>query len=222
MENDGNEGFSSAFFKMRELSLGYLVARAIYVVVELGIPSFLKDGPLHIEVLAEKTKSNAETLKRLLYFLSTTQGIFSLKKSDIVEHNDLSASLCSSTLHDYILMINSHKNLHAVDQLLYSIQTGLPSFKKVHGCSIWEYYSKHPEDAATFNRTMSSMTRMIVPLILKAYNWKDAKTIVDVGGGDGTLLISILCENPKVNGILLDLPHTASRFEKKILKVVQT
>src|SRR5882757_3062441 len=49
---------------------GYRISQAIYVVVELGIPDLLAEGPRHCDELATETNTHAPTLYRILRFLA--------------------------------------------------------------------------------------------------------------------------------------------------------
>jgi SAM-dependent methyltransferase len=86
-----------------------------------------------------------------------------------------------------------------------TIRTGEVAFDRTHGTSFFDYLAKHPDDAAVFDAAMSSFVQLI-PGILAAYDFSRFERVVDVGGGQGTLLHEILSANPKLHGILADLP----------------
>src|SRR5207249_3353246 len=46
--------------------------------------------------------------------------------------------------------------------------------------------------------------------VLKAYDFSEIRTLVDVGGGHGLLLATILKTSTEMRGILFDLPHAAA------------
>ncbi len=52
--------------------------------------------------------------------------------------------------------------------------------------------------------------------IVSAYDWGALGQVVDVGGGDGTLLIALLNEYPTLRGTVVDLPPTAETARKMI------
>ena len=43
---------------------------------------------------------------------------------------------------------------------------------------------------------------------LAAVAWRDGETVVDVGGGNGALLLELLSRRPGLRGIVFDLPET--------------
>jgi hypothetical protein len=101
------------------------------------------------------------------------------------------------------------EHYRAWGELLYSVRTGEPAFQKVHGMPVWEYYERHPENAATFQEVMATLTGMVDSEVLQGADCADASVIVEVGGGHGDLLSSLLARCPQARGILLDLPHHA-------------
>jgi len=72
---------------------------------------------------------------------------------------------------------------------------------------IWKYFQKNPEDAAVFNDSMSGMTAAVNEAITSRYDFSEFKKVVDVGGGHGALITSILQKNPQAKGVLLDAPE---------------
>jgi orsellinic acid C2-O-methyltransferase len=100
--------------------------------------------------------------------------------------------------------------------LLYSVETGEPAFHHVFGMDSFSYMAQHPNEAANFDKAMSDFTRQIAIAVAGAYNFSTLRTIVDVGGGDGTLLVGILSANPSLRGILFEQAHVAERAKEQI------
>ena len=91
--------------------------------------------------------------------------------------------------------------------LLHSVETGEPSFQHVFGLSLFDYYAQHPEEAELFNHMMTEWTASVAPTVAAAYDFSATQTLVDVGGGHGQMLASILQAHPTLHGVLFDLPH---------------
>jgi predicted O-methyltransferase YrrM len=87
------------------------------------------------------------------------------------------------------------------------VETGEPSFQHVFGLKTWDYYAQHPEEAALFNNMMTEWTSSLAPTVAGAYDFSATQTLVDVGGGHGQMLASILQAHPTLHGVLFDLPH---------------
>src|ERR1700674_5904920 len=81
----------------------------------------------------------------------------------------------------------------------------------------WAYLAGHPEANETFNQAMTSWSSQLDRAVLAAYDFGQFDTLVDVGGGDGRLLATILQAHPRLRGVLFDQPHVvegaASVFE---------
>lgn len=95
----------------------------------------------------------------------------------------------------------------AAGELLMSVKTGKTAFDSVFGEGHFEYLGKHPEESETFNTMMAQMLRASpTRRSIERYDFTGRKTVVDVGGGVGELLASVLLRNPHLMGILYDLP----------------
>jgi tRNA A58 N-methylase Trm61 len=92
-------------------------------------------------------------------------------------------------------------------ELLDAVKTGGSPFEKVFGMDLFEYYETHPVSGAVFNEGMSITTQHDIPDILRNYDFSGGNTFVEIGGGLGNLLFSILKSQPCKNGILYDAPH---------------
>lgn len=58
------------------------------------------------------------------------------------------------------------------------------------------------------------MLEVDASLVVSAYDWGALGDVVDVGGGDGTLLIALLNEYRALRGTVVDLPATAETARK--------
>jgi orsellinic acid C2-O-methyltransferase len=74
----------------------------------------------------------------------------------------------------------------------------------------------NPEEAAIFDNAMANFTRQIAPVVAAAYDFSGFGTIVDIGGGNGVLLEGILAANPRLQGVVFDLPHVADRARTRL------
>jgi hypothetical protein len=94
--------------------------------------------------------------------------------------------------------------------LLYSVRTCASGWERALGVGHYAYFAQNPEESAHFNAAMAAMTAGAMPDILAAYDFGELGTVVDVAGGSGTLLATILQAYPHLQGILLDLPHVVA------------
>ena len=92
-------------------------------------------------------------------------------------------------------------------RLLETVRTGRTAFDEVFGEQAFEYLGKHPDESAVFNEGMTGFSMQESPAVAEAYDFSPFGTIVDVGGGHGHLLCTILKKYPGTKGVVFDSPH---------------
>jgi hypothetical protein len=97
-------------------------------------------------------------------------------------------------------------NYPAAQGMLHAVQTGEPAFDHIFGVPFFEYLAQHPQILALFNDQMGRLVGDRIIGIVAAYDFSKASTIVDVGGGNGTLITAILRAHPQHQGIIFDVP----------------
>ena len=198
--------------KLFQLMSGYRVSQALYVVATLGIADHLKDGPRESDELAQATGTHPGALYRLLRFLAgaglfqeVDPGRFALTPLGAGLRADVPGSLRPTTL-----MLLDEVHWPAWGQLLHSVRSGETAFALVHGTGFFDYLAQHPVPAATFQRAMTSNTAWSGTAITEAYDFSGIRRLVDVGGGHGLLLATILQAYPAMQGVLFDRPEVAA------------
>jgi len=194
-----------------QMMTGYWVSQAIYVAAKLGLADLLADGPLSSEELAAATNSHAPSLYRVLRALASV-GAFTEAPSGHFSLTPLAALLQTAT-HDSLraLAITYNEELYrAWGDLLHSVRTGQPAFEYHYGLPVFDYYAQHPEADRVLNEALVGYTYQVARGVVGTYDFSPFRTIVDVGGGYGTLLAAILRSNPSAGGILFDQPHVVA------------
>jgi hypothetical protein len=194
---------------LQQLIQGFQVTQCIYVAARLGIADLLKDGPRTSEELAQATGTHAPALYRVLRLLAAvdllTEGeahFFALTPLGTYLQTGVPGSM-----RDTVLLYANKPVWQVWGNLLHSVETGEPSFQHVLGLSLFEYNKQHPEHATLFNNMMTEWTASVAPTVAAAYDFSAAQTLVDVGGGHGQMLASILQAHPTLHGVLFDLPY---------------
>ena len=201
---------------MRNLAIGYWVARLVHVAAKLRLADLLKKGPRTVEDLATVAGVRPAMLYRILRALASV-GVFAETKDRRFKLTPLAATLQTgvpASMHAWALMINENWGWDSWKELLHGVKTGEVPFLKAHGIPIFEYFEKHPEDLQVFGESMTSISRTENPAVAAAYKFSGIRTLVDVGGGHGSLLSTILKANPKLKGVLYDQPSVIARAEK--------
>jgi hypothetical protein len=207
------------------IAKGQLITRSISVVTNLKIADYLVEGPKRIDQLAEKTNSHPDSLYRILRMLSSV-GIFAEVKEEAEDNGSRQfkltpmASLLQSneknSIKNLSLLLNIESFKRALDDLLYTVQTGENAFKHANDLNLFEYLQQNQKDAEIFNNAMTSLTSSQVSSISSMYDFSRFNSIVDIGGGQGSLLFTILKNNSKLHGILFDLPYAIESAKNRI------
>jgi hypothetical protein len=201
---------------MRNLTVGHWVARLVYVAAKLKLADLLEDGPRTAEDLARAAGVQGPALYRILRALASV-GVFAETTGQRFKLTPLAATLQTgvpASMRGFALMINEKYHWDAWEELLDGVKTGGVPFLKAHGVTVFEYLEKHPEDLDVFGEAMTSISATDNPAIAAACKFSSDQTLVDVGGGHGSLLATILKANPKLRGVLFDLPSVIARAEK--------
>jgi len=200
-----------------QLATGYWVSQAIYVAAKLGIADLLKDGPQTSTALATATQSHAPSLFRVMRALSSI-GVFEQVGQGRFALSPLAEGLRTGIAGSLRATIITIGEIHyqAYGDLLHSVETGSPSFNKVFGASLFEYLQRNAEACDAFNQGMSDLSSMLAYAVLLAYDFDGISSIVDVGGGEGKLLETILDFYPGVEGTVFDSSRTIERTKQPL------
>jgi C-methyltransferase len=94
--------------------------------------------------------------------------------------------------------------------LVESVRSGRSVVPVLHGKESFDYFAEYPQHAELFHRTMTSISELTDSSVVAGYDFSAYPTIVDVGGGHGPLLATILASAPASQGVLYDLPGVVS------------
>ena len=199
-------------FALFRMITGFYVSRAIYVVAKLGIADLLSDGARRVDDLAGVTGAHASSLKRVVRLLASAgllteeaDGRFALTPIGACLRAGVPGSMRTAAL------LFGGITQRAWGELLHSVQTGEPAFRRVFGMEPFDYMAQHPDEAANFDAAMADFTKHIAIAVAAAYDFSPFRRIVDVGGGNGALFAGVLKANPKLAGVVFDLPQVAER-----------
>jgi len=197
------------------ITSGFWQSRALAVATELELAQLLAGGPLHIDVLASRTKTHAPTLFRLLRALETV-GVFSQVSPCVFANTPSSDCLRRNVPNTHWAWVRAQLSVgggvyEGWSGLGGTIQTGATAFDQVLGCSFWEFYHRNPDAGAIFNEAMRLIGKHNSPEVAKSYDWGRFPVIADIGGGIGSLLVEILEAYPACRGILFDQPNVVQQ-----------
>jgi hypothetical protein len=184
------------------------MSQATYVAAELRIADLLAGGPRRVDDLAKAAECHAPSLARLMRGLASL-GICVEREDGRFDLTPMGSLLCSDRLNSLrSWAIVWGKNQWPVwAHLLHSVRTGESARTLVLGTEGYEHLARDADAAAMFNRAMTEITRFVASEVARVYDFSGARRIVDIGGGYGELLATILKAHPKARGVVFDLPH---------------
>jgi hypothetical protein len=192
--------------------LGGLVTQAIYVAAKLRIADHLGARPVSVHDLGRVVEADPPTLYRVLRALATVD-VF-------VEHPDRHFTLGRlgellrtdhpNSFRNIALLRGIAETYVVWGELLFSTQTGRSGFERVFDAPRFEYFEQHPDASSVFHATMGGHARAMAPILAATYDFKRFRKLVDVGGGSGNLLGTLLKLHPTLHGVLFDLPSVVA------------
>lgn len=196
---------------------GFWTSCCIYTAAKLDIADHLADQPRTARQLAEITHCHEAFLYRLLRALASN-GIFSENENGEFSNTPLSATLQANVPGSMKAMAIAQLGDHytAWGNLLYSVKTGNIAFDHVEEMPVWKYYETHPDEGQNFMNAMTGLTGAVIMNVVPAYDFSVFNTIVDIGGGNGALLMGVLNAAPHARGIVFDEEYVVNETAKAL------
>lgn len=197
------------------LLFGFLGTQLLYVVSDLGIADLIGGEPETVDALASQAGASPDLLYRYLRALAAL-GVFAEVEERAFAQTPASRLLrrdADSGWHEFTIVYGSVYRAFA--EALPAVRSGENMFERASGSGWWEWLAARPDLAAVFNRAMQAGAEMRITA-LNDFPWREVETVVDVGGGNGTLLIGLLEQHPHLHGVVFDLPEVAAAASARI------
>ena len=194
-----------------EKATGIWLSKALGVACELNLADIIGDGEMSVEDLAGRCGADAGALYRMMRFLAG-EGVFKEIRPHVFVNTPMSDALIDkdTSIKQMVMQHVSEVNFRLIKGLEKSVRTGKNIAYDELGTDVFDYLKKHPERNELYNKAMSNTSRMLGAAILSACHFRDVKTLVDLGGGEGTLLFQILQKYQNMEGIVFDFPHVVA------------
>ena len=199
---------------------GARVAGAVSCLAQLGIPDLLENGPKSAEELASQVGAQPDALYRLMRATACV-GVLAEDSEGKFSQTPMSAVLRSEaqpSLRGLAIMGGREWHGSGWSYLEYCVKTGKQAVDKIYGMPIFEFFSNNPEEAKIFDEAMTGLSAIDGPAVADAYDFDGIHTIVDVAGGRGLLLATLLEKNPHLTGTLYEMPHVLAGAKSGALK----
>jgi hypothetical protein len=193
-----------------QAGLGYIVSACLNVALKLRVLDRIGDGVVDVKTVARQAGANEDYLFRVLRVLETQQIVsrpmgraFQLTPAGQLLRRDVAGSLAPA-----MEWIADPLHLTLYSHLRQSVETGETTFDAVYGKPFFEWSTRpeNAEEAAVFNHAMTSISEMCIPAFLDAYSFGSFEKMVDVGGGHGAVLRSVLKQHRGLQGTVAEMP----------------
>jgi hypothetical protein len=201
-----------------ELTLAPVLSRALYAVTERGIPDLLADGPATPDELAAKAGVHPIALLQMLRALAAA-GFFTHGADGRFGLNPVSETLLPghpTAARDAVLALGSPAFWGALGVTPAVLETGKTGVEIALGTSFFDWLRQHPDQEAVFNRTMIAVHGGEPAAVAETFDFSGINKLVDVGGGLGTMLVTLLAANPHLTGVLFDAPTVVEQAKETI------
>jgi len=199
--------------ELQSMITGFRLSAALGVAADLGLSDELADGPRTAAELAGAVGADTDTLQRLLHALATV-GVYDERADGTFGSTPLGDWLrydVPGTLRPLARTLDSPALWAAYARIGHSVRTGENAFAAANGMDAWTHRAAHPEENEIFNQNMTALTSRVAGAVAEAYDFAPVTSVVDVGGGEGLLLETVLARHPHLSGTVFDLPHVVAR-----------
>lgn len=190
---------------------------AVRAAATLRLADHIAAGNTALDQLASAAGVPADPLRRLLRFL-IARGVFTETEPDTYGLTELAGPLRG----DHPARLRDRFDLHgpvgrgdlAFVHLLDSISTGGSCYERMYGRPFWDHLDSDPDQISRFAAMMAANATQVG--IEQHHPWNQLRHVVDVGGGNGTVICQLLGTHPDLRGTVVELPSTAETARKTV------
>jgi hypothetical protein len=192
--------------RLRQLIMGFRTTQLLYVAAKYELADHLAKQPLTAPELAAVAQVHPRALYSVLralaslgVFAEASGGRFEMTPAAELLRRDRPGSLRSSAL-----LYGDELLWRAYGQLYQAVESGKPAFAQLYGEPFYDYLAQHPASGTLFHNAMTGFSELEEAAIIAAYDFSDAHTLVDVGGGQGRLALALLRNHPDLKAVIFD------------------
>jgi hypothetical protein len=196
---------------------GFLTTQLLYVAAKLGVADVLAGGPRTGAEVAEAVGADPDLLTRVLRGLALEDvlaevdgGRFALTEVGERLRSDVPGSIKGP------IVVRGELYYQAAAGMLAAVRHGGTAFEQVYGDRFFEYLGRHPEQEAVFQGSMTGRSEQEAGDVVAAYDFGGLGRLVDVGGGYGILLGTILRTAPDLRAVLVDQPAVVEQARRRL------
>ncbi|MFI5937558.1 methyltransferase [Actinoplanes sp. NPDC051494] len=206
---------------LTHMAFGYATSQILHAAVRLGVPDALAGGPLPAAKLAAGTGCDPEGLARLARAL-VVLGVLA-ETDDGYALTELGRPLCTghpASLRTALLLLGDAATWAAWGSLADAVRLGGSAFEHAHGRPLFDHLAGDPVLSDLFGTAMGDGTGWVTAELTRVHDFSAARRVVDLGGGNGTLLAAVLAAAPRAHGVLVDSAEGAVRAAETLRRSV--
>ncbi len=207
---------NTARYKLNDIFCAAWLSHALTALIDNNVFDTIEDKPMSADEIAQKNGLHAPSLYRAMR-AAAANGILVEHEDGVFEHNDGSRLLQSNHPHSWKGMAKmwNHKScLAAWGELSSVLKDGQSGIKHAFGKTLYEHLAEVEGGTNAFSDAMISNSTHTSMAIAKAFPFSRFKTVLDLGGGIGTLLAAILEEHKHIEGINFEIPELQQAAEE--------
>lgn len=221
-EEEEEEEEAQAQIDIWKYIFGFVELAVVKCAIELGIAEAIEKhaSPMTLSEISSTLACDPSHLNRIMRFLvhrnifkavSTANGVTGYIQTPLSRRlikkgqNSMAALLL---LESSPVMLAPWHSLSA-----RVLANGNPSFKNAHGEDVWHYAEANLNHSNLINEAMECDAKLVMPVIVQSCGeaFDGLKSLVDVGGGNGTAMSILVKACPWIRAINFDLPHVIAQ-----------
>jgi O-methyltransferase domain/Dimerisation domain len=202
--------------RIMQLGLGFWGSKTLLSAIEIGLFTELANGPLNAAQLTQRLSLHSRSA-RDFYDALVSLGMLQRDGEYYGNTPETDQFLVRGKV-SYIggLLEMANERLYPFwGSLTEGLRTGLPQNEvKTGGAGLFEAIYGDPNRLRLFLGAMTGLSMGASKAIAGHFPWKDYKTVVDVGGAQGGLLVQLSLAHPHLRGTNFDLAVVGPIFKE--------
>lgn len=189
---------------------GFWVSQIVRTAAALSVPDHLANGPMTAEEIASVEASDPAATFRLLRACAALHLVTYEQASARFAGTALLDTLRRDSPHslrDLLLVQTAPGHWRSWGRFTDSVRAGTTQFEAALGSrDIWAYFEQNPEEGQLFGAAMTNLSAPIIREAAAVIDTTDIGLVADIGGANGAFVYELLTRNPKLRGLVFDLP----------------
>jgi predicted O-methyltransferase YrrM len=193
---------------VEQMTQGFAFAQVMHTAVRSGIVDVIAAQPSDASTVAQRVSGDSTAVPRLLRGL-VVLGLATVDDDERFSATPRLAAFATDhpgSLRDAVLFFGGIA-YQAWGELTAAVLSGESPVQRAIGRPIWEHLAANPEDASAFDATMRVMSLEVQQALAHALEIAGASVVIDIGGGVGHVVASLLDANPAATGIVYEQPR---------------